>query len=144
MNLGNKGLDLIKSFEGFSAIVYDDVVGKKTIGYGHLVKPGETFGAISSVEATALLWKDCATAEKCVNNLIKSPLTQNQFDALVSFVYNLGCSSLMGTHIRQYLDDGNMDKAADEILKWDHTGGHQVAGLTRRRQAERELFLCRE
>lgn len=144
MNLGSKGLNLIKSFEGFSAVAYEDVVGKKTIGFGHLIKPGEVFGALSSVEATALLERDCATAVKCVNNIVKTPLTQNQFDALVSFVYNLGCSALMGTTIRHYLDEGDMDKAADEFLKWDHAGGHKVDGLTRRRKAERDLFLCQE
>lgn len=144
MKISGKGLDLIKSFEGFSAVAYIDVAGRKTIGFGHLVKTGEVFGAVSSVEATALLARDVETAERCVGNLIKVPLTQNQFDALVSFVYNLGCSSLMGTKIRHYLDEEMFDKAAQEFLRWDHAGGVQVPGLTKRRNMEMELFLCQD
>jgi lysozyme len=84
------GIDFIKMFEGYSAIPYKDSAGKSTIGYGHLIKPGEVFGAVSNPEATALLATDIGFAEDAVSSLVDVSLTQPQFDALVSFVFHFG------------------------------------------------------
>lgn len=140
MKISDRGLELIKKFEGFRAIPYKDVVGKLTIGFGHLILPGEVFGALSSTEATQLLRKDCAKAEACVNNCVKVQLNQNQFDALVSFVYNLGCASLMASTLLKDLNKGDFIAAENEFHKWNHAGGVVVAGLTNRRNQEAQLF----
>lgn len=141
MQLSDKGIELIKTFEGFSAIPYNDVVGRPTIGFGHLILPGEVFGSIGSMEATALLRKDCSKAVSCVNNNVKVQLNQNQFDALVSFTYNLGCGNFMASTLLKYVNLGNFQAAAAEFHKWNHAGGKVVDGLTKRRNKEAQLFL---
>lgn len=141
MEISNKGLELIKQFEGFSATVYKDVVGKPTIGFGHLIKPGEVFGCIGSMEATQLLSKDCKEAEDCVNDKVTAEINQNQFDALVSFTYNLGCGALGESTLLKYVNLYNFDLASKEFPKWDHAGGKVVDGLLKRREAEASLFM---
>ncbi len=140
MKISDNGLELIKQFEGFRAIPYKDVVGKLTIGFGHLIKPGEAFGALSSTEATQLLRKDCSKAEACVNNCVKVQLNQNQFDALVSFVYNLGCGAFMASTLLKDLNKKDFVAAENEFHKWDHAGGLVVPGLSKRRKQEAKLF----
>lgn len=142
MKISSKGLDLIKEFEGFRAVPYKDAVGLPTIGYGHLIKKGEVFGAISSVEATAILSRDVEDAENSVNKMVNVPINQHQFDALVSFTYNLGGHSLLSSTLLKKLNLKDFEGAAEEFLKWDHAGGKQLPGLTRRRKAEKELFEC--
>jgi GH24 family phage-related lysozyme (muramidase) len=134
------GIALIKQFEGFSAIPYRDVVGKMTIGFGHLIKPGEVFGAVSSIEATSLLIKDVGFAEDCINKNVTAELDQNQFDALCSFVYNLGCANFLSSTLLKYVNLYNFELAAAEFGRWNHAGGKSIAGLTRRRAAEAALF----
>ena len=141
MQLSDKGIELIKTFEGFSAIPYNDVVGRPTIGFGHLILPGEVFGSIGSMEATSLLRKDCSKAVSCVNNNVKVQLNQNQFDALVSFTYNLGCGNFKSSTLLKYVNLGNFQAAAAEFHKWNHAGGKVVDGLTKRRNKEAQLFL---
>lgn len=141
MKTSQAGIDLIKSFEGYSATPYEDVVDKLTIGYGHLIKPGEIFTAIGPEQAEMILASDLGEAEKAVSDLVKEPLSQNEFDALVSFTFNLGRNALKNSTLLRLLKSGQVEAAADQILRWDHAGGKVVAGLTRRRQAERSLFL---
>lgn len=140
MKTGLRGIELIKSFEGYSATPYADVVGKSTIGYGHLILPTENFSAIGKDQAEAILKADLAIAEKAVNDLVLTPLAQNEFDALVSFTFNLGRNALKNSTLLRLLNKGEMDAASDQFLRWDHAGGKVVAGLTRRRIAEKELF----
>ena len=127
------GLQLIESFEGLRLNSYQDSVGVWTIGYGHTqgVKPGQT---ITQQQAQAFLQQDLGVAESGVNKLGLT-LTDNQFAALVSFTFNLGAGNL-----NKLLKNG-LAAAPDRILLFDHAGGKQLAGLTRRRQAERALFL---
>ncbi len=141
MKTSPRGIALIKEFEGYSARPYDDVAGKATIGYGHLIRPGEHFGALTEPEANALLQTDLHQAEQAVNDLVTVALAQNEFDALVSFAFNLGRNALRDSTLLRMINAGSFEAAADQFLRWDHASGKVVPGLTRRRQAERRLFL---
>jgi GH24 family phage-related lysozyme (muramidase) len=127
------GLTLIESFEGLRLNSYQDSVGVWTIGYGHTmgVKPGQT---ITQQQAQAFLQQDLGVAEAAVtsHNL---PLTDNQFAALVSFTFNLG-----GGNLNKLLSQG-LPAVPNRILLFDHAGGKVLPGLTRRRVAERALYL---
>ena len=127
------GLDLIESFEGLRLTSYQDSVGVWTIGYGHTqgVQAGQT---ITQQQAQAFLQQDLGVAEAGVNKLGLT-LTDNQFAALVSFTFNLGAGNL------NKLVSHGLAATADRILLFDHAGGKQLPGLTRRRQAERALYL---
>ena len=140
MNISDEGVDLIKSFEGCRLDAYLDSVGICTIGYGHTgseVKRGDT---IDDAEADRLLRSDLRTAEKCINACVTGNLTQNQFDALCSFVFNLGCASLRNSTLLRKLNSGEHEEAAEEFQKWNHAGGKVLSGLTKRRHAEADLF----
>lgn len=145
MKLSNKGLDLIKLFEGLRLKSYDDGVGVWTIGYGTIkypngvrVKAGDT---ITKLQADEYIAKDVAAFERAVNKLVKVQLTQNQFDALVCFTYNLGETNLAASTLLKKLNKGDYQGAAKEFLRWDKAGGKVMKGLTRRRKAEYDLFL---
>lgn len=139
---GAQGIALVKEFEGLKLKSYKDVVGKWTIGYGHLILPGEVFTTpITEKQAEDILRKDLKVAEDAVNKLVKVPLTQNQFDALVSFTFNLGAGNLQSSTLLKMLNASNYAGAAQQFLRWNKAGGKEVAGLTRRRQAESKLFL---
>lgn len=141
MNISDEGLGLIKKFEGLRLDVYDDVAGKPTIGYGHLIKPGETFDRITEDEADSLLLSDVQNTVKCVTNLVRTAVSQNEFDALVCFAYNLGCRALQNSTLLRLINVGDMEGAAEQFLRWDIAGGKEVQGLTNRRIAERAVFL---
>lgn len=141
MQISAAGLQLIERSEGFSSTVYNDVAGIPTIGYGHRVLPGESFpNGITQAQAEAILTNDVRNAEASVQRLVTVPLTQNQFDALVDFTYNLGSGNLASSTLLKDLNAGNYDAAADQILLWDHAGGKVQPGLQVRRQAEFNLF----
>ena len=131
--INQAGLQLIESFEGLRLSSYQDSVGVWTIGYGHTqgVKPGQT---ITQPQAEAFLQQDLGVAEAAVNGLAET-LTDNQFAALVSFTFNLGAGNL------NKLFKNGLAAVPDRILLFDHAGGRQLPGLTRRRQAERALYL---
>lgn len=140
MRVSQVGLDLIKSFESFSPVAYICPAGKRTIGYGHVIRPGETFGRIDEDRALELLAHDCGIAETFINATTPN-LNQNEFDALVSFVFNVGVGAYDTSTLKKLLKAGGKGAAADEFLKWDHVHGEVLAGLTRRREAERAMFL---
>lgn len=141
MNTSDNGIAIIKEFEGFEPQVYKDIVGIPTIGYGHVVQPGEVFGILTEENATALLKTDLVPREQSVNDLVKVTINQNQFDALVSFVYNLGSNALKNSTLLRKLNGGDFAGAADQFLSWCMAGGKPVAGLKKRRGLERDLFL---
>ncbi len=134
------GLNLIKDFEGLRLNSYRDAVGVWTIGYGHTstAGPGQR---ITNEQATALLRQDVATFEKAVSQAVSVPITNNQFAALVSFTYNVGSGALNNSTLLRRLNAGDTNGAANEFLRWNRAGGQVLAGLTRRREAERSLFL---
>ena len=143
MKTSDKGIEQIKSFEGFRSMPYQDVVGKWTVGYGHLMIPGDgtvVGSPITMGQATELLRKDLHTAEQAVNSC-GVELTQNEFDALVSFTYNLGVGAFERSTLLKLLKTGNKTAASGEFPKWSMAGGKEVPGILRRRHAEQDCFL---
>jgi len=135
------GLRLIRRFEGFSATPYVCPAGYLTVGYGHVVKNPDAFRQpITEDEATEILAVDVETAERAVLRLISVPLTDGQFDALVSFTFNLGAGALQRSTLRRKINRENHEDAADEFLRWVWAGGRKLNGLIRRRQAEAILY----
>ncbi|MGA8673495.1 MAG: lysozyme [Terracidiphilus sp.] len=138
------GLSLTEQFEGFRLTAYQDQVGVWTIGYGHTgpdVTPGKT---ITMAEAQALLTQDVSSAAGCVNTVVAVKLTQQEFDALVDFVFNLGTGAFKGSTMLRDLNGGDFTSSAAQFDLWDRAGGAVVAGLLRRRQAEAALFDARD
>jgi lysozyme len=138
------GLSLTEQFEGFRLTAYQDQVGVWTIGYGHTgpdVTPGQT---ITMAEAQALLAQDVSSAAGCVNTVVAVKLTQQEFDALVDFVFNLGTGAFKGSTMLRDLNGEDFTSAAAQFDFWDRAGGAVVAGLLRRRQAEAALLDARD
>lgn len=135
-----KGIDLIKSFEGCRLVAYQDSVGVWTIGYGHTsgVYAGMT---ITEQQAEDFLRADLGTSESAVNRLVTYSINQNQFDALVSFTFNVGSGNFGGSTLLKKLNAGDTTGAADQFDVWVYAGGQVLEGLVRRRAAEKELFL---
>ena len=145
MQTSDKGIALIKQFEGCKLTAYQDSVGVWTIGYGWTQpvdgKPIRAGMTIKQETAERLLKTGLVSYENDVSRLVKVNLTQGQFDALVSFTYNLGVRSLSTSTLLRKLNAGDYAGAADEFLRWNKAGGKVLNGLTRRREAERALFL---
>lgn len=145
MQTSEKGIALIKQFEGCKLTAYQDSVGVWTIGYGWTQpvdgKPIRAGMTIKQETAERLLKTGLVGYESDVSRLVKVGLTQGQFDALVSFTYNLGARSLSTSTLLRKLNAGDYAGAADEFLRWNKAGGKVLNGLTRRREAERALFL---
>lgn len=136
MKISENGLNLIKKFEGCNLTAYRDAVGVLTIGYGHTgdVKEGQK---ITQKKADALLLEDLQRFEKHVNQYRKNyKFSQNEFDALVSFAFNIG-------NINQLTNYGKRNKGmiADKMLLYTKAGGKQLSGLVKRRRAEHDLFI---
>lgn len=140
MQVSQAGIEAIKDYEGVRLKAYDDGVGVWTIGVGHIkgVKRGDE---ITMAQVDDFLRDDLAEAEKAVNTRVTVPLRQGQFDALVSFVFNLGSGAFMASTLLKKLNAGDYDGAADELLRWNKAGGRVMAGLTKRRISERIMFL---
>lgn len=140
MYISKKGLELIKQFEGLRLKAYKCPAGIWTIGYGHTkgVYPGMT---ITEELADKFLVDDIWYFERGVESLVAVPLTQGQFDALVSFAFNVGADGLGDSTLLKKLNSGDYAGAADEFPKWVYSRGKKLKGLVRRRAAERELFL---
>jgi len=139
--INDAGLALIKQFEGLRLQPYDDIAGKSTIGYGHLIKDGEDYSAgITEDEATTLLESDLNDAEDSVQSHIYADINDNQYSALVSLVYNVGTKPLTGT-IGELINAGNAEEAVRHFILWDNAGGVPSEGLKRRRIAEAALFV---
>ncbi|MGH2622045.1 MAG: lysozyme [Sphingobacterium sp.] len=149
MRTSQRGIDLIKEFEGFRGDAYPDPGSggePYTIGYGTTryagrgkVKMGDS---ISEKEAEKYLSYDVIMFETAVQSLVEVPLTQNQFDALVSFAYNLGTTALAGSTLLRELNKGRYESAAGQFERWVYASGKKLKGLIRRRIAEKQLFQC--
>lgn len=139
MRTSQKGLDLIKEFEGLRLTAYLCPAKVWTIGYG--TTSGVTKGTVITKErAEELLRQDVRKFEDSVTRLAKVKLNQHQFDALVSFAYNVGSGALGSSTLLRVLNAGDYDAAAGQFERWNKAGGQVLAGLTRRRAAERKLF----
>lgn len=151
MRVSADGLAVIKHFESCHLTAYRCPAGVWTIGWGHTgrdVKEGLVWTQAMADEA---LKNDLRAFEADVNSLVKATITQRQFDALVSFAYNVGsdidadtiAEGLGDSTLLRLVNAGRFMQAADEFLKWDKAGGKRLRGLSRRRAAERALFLGR-
>lgn len=139
MKASNNGIDLIKKYEGCRLTAYKCPAGVYTIGYGHTngVKKGQK---ISLKQADLFLREDIGKFENGVNKAVSVPLTQNQFDALVSFTYNVGLGAFKTSTLRRKLNAGDYKGASKEFLRWNKANGVVLDGLKRRRNAEKALF----
>ena len=145
MAVSAKGIDLICSFEGLRLTAYDDGVGVWTIGFGTIkypngvrVKRGDT---CTLEQAKSYMKHDLIEFEHTVNSLVKVPLNQNQFDALVSLTYNIGSGAFKGSTLLKKLNLSDYKGAADQFDVWVNAGGKRMQGLANRRAKEKSLFL---
>ena len=139
MQTSQRGIDLIKRFEGLRLSAYKCPADVWTIGYGTTagVKEGQI---ITKERAEELLRDDVKRFEDQVLRLVKVPLTQGQLDALVSFTYNLGAANLGNSTLLRLLNAGDYKGAASQFGRWTKAGGKELPGLVKRRAAERSLF----
>lgn len=133
------GLQMLQGFEGFSATPYADHKGY-SIGFGHLIQPGEDLTYVTQEQATALLAQDVASAQQTVQGAVTVPLTQNQFDALVSFVYNVGAGAFRASTLLRLLNAGDYAGAAAQFPRWINASGSPSPALVARRGDEQRLF----
>jgi GH24 family phage-related lysozyme (muramidase) len=143
MRTSERGIALIKKFEGFYPSRYICPAGLPTIGFGHVIRTGEKFPAkMTEKEATDLLAKDVAIFEQGVARAVTVPLQQNEFDALVSFSFNVGLQALRTSTLLKMLN-ANTDRSsvAMQFLRWNKANGQVLAGLSRRRAAESAMFM---
>lgn len=140
MKTGVNGLNLIKQFEGLKLHAYRCPADVWTIGYGHTVSVGAN-DVITEEQAIDLLRQDVAESERAINQHVHVPLTQNQFDALISFIFNLGVGNFRTSTLLKKLNAGDYEGAAQEFRRWVKAGGKTLPGLVRRREAESALFL---
>ncbi|QHM71296.1 lysozyme [Mixta intestinalis] len=140
MQIGKRGIALIKQFESCELMAYRCPAGILTIGYGHTydVRAGDT---CTPRQAELWLTEDCQVAELTIESNVTVPLNQNQFDALVSFVFNLGAGNFVKSTLLKKLNAGDYTGAAAEFDRWVNAGGRKLPGLVKRRAAEKALFL---
>lgn len=142
MKLSTDGAHLIEAFEGFVPTPYKDPVGVWTIGFGSTKGVGPNTKRMTRAQAERRMMREVDATYGAAVNALKLPLNQNQFDALCSFVYNVGPGGVASdTRVGKALRAHDWRAAADYLLDWDKAGGRALAGLTRRRVAERALFL---
>jgi lysozyme len=146
MNISEEGLSLIKSSEAENGIpsldaYQDEGYGVWTIGFGHIrgVKQGDI---CTPEQAEQWLAEDLIAVEKCIVNTVRGTLTQGQYDALCSFVFNLGCSALRNSMLLRLLNEGDDAGAAEQFARWNHSGGKVDPILIARRKKETEMFLA--
>ena len=140
METSDVGVELIKKFEGKRQVAYQDSAGVWTIGYGHT--KGVYEGQLC-IEKTCdrYLVEDIQEVEEYIEKLVKVPLTQNQFDALVAWTFNLGPTNLNESTMLRKLNEGDYDAVPYEMKRWNKAGGEVLEGLVRRRAAEAQLFI---
>ncbi len=135
------GLNLIKQFEGFSSTVYICSAGYSIIGFGHVLRPGEHFDdGIDKQQAELLLRRDVQVAERAVLRLINVPLTDGQFDALVSFTFNLGAGALQRSTLRCKVNREEHAEVPAKFVRWVYAGGRKLPGLVKRRRCEALMY----
>lgn len=153
-SMSDGGIQLLKLWEGIVLTVYRDVAGLPTIGVGHLLTRSELMsgklkigrktvkylGGITEEQALELLRQDLRDYENAVNKFVKVELSQNQFDALVSFCFNVGETAFMRSTLVKLLNDGQYDEVPAQLRRWVYAGGQRRRGLELRRQKEIGLW----
>lgn len=144
MRTSLNGISLIGYFEKYHGEIYIDPDGKKVIGYGHILKDNEVNiydeNGLSEEDAMELLKKDLNHTENVVSFYCETPLNQNQFDSLVSFVFNITPGLFRSSDMLKYINDEDFNKAAEEFKRWVNYKGKELPELVMRRQIEEELF----
>lgn len=140
MHVSEQGLQLTSSFESYRAHRYICPAGYPTIGFGHVIRPGEDLEEVTREEAEDLLKRDMGKAETAVGRLVRVALTQGQFDALCDFTFNVGAGALQRSTLRSKLNRGEYEEVPGELVKWVRGGGRVLRGLVRRRVAEVKLW----
>jgi lysozyme len=143
-HLTYKGVNFIIKHEGMRRDVYRDIAGYLTVGVGHLVLPSDNLvegQIISEDRVHYLLLKDTYEASRAVDNCVTAPLSRNQYDALVSFVYNVGVGAFCGSTLVKKLNQENYASVPTQLLRWVHAGGKKSKGLVNRRNYEINLFI---
>lgn len=141
MRSSDAGLALIRRFEGFSATPYRCPAGYMTIGYGHMLAPGEHYDRIDEEKAQLLLRQDVRVAEYEVMRLVTRVVHQGAFDALASFTFNLGGAALQRSALRRAINRGDDEETARQWMRWVYAGGRIMQGLVTRRKAELALYF---
>ncbi len=143
MNISEEGLSLIKKFEGCELKAYRCAANVLTIGYGTTKGVTEDM-EITKEEAESLLKEEMHEYEGYINDMVKVPLKQHQFDAMVSWVFNLGSGNLSSSTLLKKLNNSEYDEVPAQIKRWNKAGGKVLDGLIRRREAESLLFQNKE
>jgi lysozyme len=146
--LSEAGAEFIADFEGFRADLYEDSAGHCTIGFGHQVHQGKCDGSepkefrdgITRKRALRLLRDDAETAGDEINRSVEVPLKQTQFDALVSFVFNVGTGAFRDSTLLKRLNNGKYEDVPKQLNRWVFSGGEKLESLEKRRRAEGRLF----
>jgi lysozyme len=139
--INERGLRLIESFETLQLTPYDDGYGFRTVGWGHKMLPLDPYRTLTIEEADELLYLDLRVAEEGVENCVTYPVNDNQFAALVSLAFNCGVRAIARSTLVRMINARDPLAAANQFLIWNKVGNVESRGLTRRRQAERALFL---
>lgn len=155
MQMSEHGIDLLTEWEGFKPNAYNDIVGVATIGVGHALTPAEKSAGALNIDGTsvpyanglsedqvkALLGSDLQRYESALNDAIAVDLAQNQFDALVSFCFNIGIGGFQGSTVLKDVNNSNFDAVPGDLRMWDKAGGQVSDGLVNRRAKEISLWL---
>ena len=145
-SLSDNGMRLLEQFEGLRLEAYLDSAGIATIGWGSIKYPNgnkvKLGDKITKAQAKQYKLHDLKEFESTVNTSVKVPLTQNQYDALVSLSYNIGSGAFKNSTLLKKLNSGDYKGAAEQFLAWNKSGGKKVQGLVNRREAEQKLFLA--
>lgn len=144
MKTSKSGADLIKKFEGLKKESYLCPAGVPTIGYGTTKidgKPVPMGMKITEEQADKFLQSDLVVFENAIKNNVSVKINQNQFDALISFIYNVGIGNFSNSTLLKLLNKNKFSEAADQFLRWTKSKGKELPGLIKRREAERQLFL---
>jgi lysozyme len=140
--ISQEGINLIKKWEGSSPVPYICPAGYKTIGIGHVIRTNESYQRpLTSKEIEELFRKDILIFEGAVNNYVKVPIKQNQFDALVSFVFNVGINAFRNSTMLKLINSKKLKEAGEQFTRWVYANGKVLEGLRRRREDEKQLFL---
>jgi lysozyme len=137
--INTAGLTFVASFEGLRLYAYPDIGGVWTIGYGH-TRTAQKGMSITKQQAMSLLKADLAVAEQAVHLYVHVGLNQNRYNALVSFVFNVGVGAFRSSTLLKQLNGGDYGGVPKQLLRWNKVNGRPIAGLTRRRVAEGELW----
>lgn len=140
MRTSRHGIALIRQFEGFYPVPYRCPAGYLTVGYGHVLAAHEPAVTVSREQAEILLGRDVRHSELSLHALVHVPLTQGQFDALVSFVFNLGAAAFERSTLRRVVNRGEHEEVPEQLRRWVYAGGKKMLGLQRRRMAEAALY----